>query len=83
MSELIIYKKLSFHNDFNYQTENTNFKTREFLDKEIENLVRTGEEKNQTQVIGFGSNESRANGSSATSVVLFKPNQTENEFQVL
>ena len=57
---------------------------REILEREIgKDLVKTGEESNQIQVIDFESSEKRADINSAASIVITDPTQTEDEFQVI
>ena len=60
------------------------YNTRQILEKEIEeNIERSKNENNQTQVIGSESNENAANKNSTDSIILTEPIQTENELQTL
>ena len=70
-------------------TSKTRKKTKRPLIREIletgikEDLVRTEEETNRTQVIAPGSNESKADTCCAGSIVITRSNQTGEEFEVL
>ena len=59
------------------------FKTTVFLRNHTEEgLLRTEKETNQSQVIGSGTNENRANTSKACSTASTEPNQAERIFSL-